>query len=73
MDRKNIDGKSIGTNSEIEFTTKTGISQTSSWTVTHSSTLTAGVKFGVTVGVPGIGASAETYMETTIHNERSTS
>jgi hypothetical protein len=35
--------------------------------------LTAGVKFGVTVGVPGIGASAETYMETTIHNERSTS
>ncbi|KAF5319080.1 hypothetical protein D9611_014107 [Ephemerocybe angulata] len=70
-----IHGTADGTTQEVKFKLDAGVSQTSTWTVTQSSSLTTGAKFGVSVGIPDLGldASAETYFETTITDERSSS
>ncbi|KAH6906576.1 hypothetical protein BKA70DRAFT_1224398 [Coprinopsis sp. MPI-PUGE-AT-0042] len=69
-----LGGTSTGTDSGIEYTVTRGFTQSSSWTVTDSSSLTLGAKFSISVSVPGItDVAAETSVSTTITNERFTS
>ncbi|KAF6756952.1 hypothetical protein DFP72DRAFT_1066327 [Ephemerocybe angulata] len=68
-----IHGTIDGTTGKVTFQS-TGTSQTSSWTVTRTSSLTTGVSFTVSIGIPrlGLGAEIGTYVESTITDERST-
>jgi len=70
-----VEGKVEGTSQKVTFKETIGHDTTSSWTVTRSSSLTTGMKFSVSIGIPSIGVDvgAETYMETTVTDERSTS
>ncbi|KAH6885661.1 hypothetical protein BKA70DRAFT_1410522 [Coprinopsis sp. MPI-PUGE-AT-0042] len=72
--KTHIKGVSGGATTGLSFKTKTGYTQSAHWSVTQSSSLTVGAKFSISVGVKGLGdISAETYMDTTITNERSSS
>lgn len=69
-----IEGKVDGTTQKTTFQEAVGDEQNASWTVTKASSLTSGAKFSVSIGIPEFGdIGAETSVETTFTDERSTS
>lgn len=71
---RTLSGSSVGSGTGVKYTTKRGFSQSTSWSVTGTSSLSIGTKFTVSVGFPEVAdVSSETSISTTITNERSSS